>query len=47
MIRSALKVMSSGLDRYERFIKDKIARLKCVALIETNFIMNTIKERRS
>ena len=41
-----LKVMSSGLDSYERFIKDKIARLKCVASIETNFIMSTIKERR-
>ena len=42
-----LKVMSSGLDGYERFIKDKIARLKCVASIETNFVMSTIKERRS
>jgi len=41
-----LKVMSSGLDSYERFIKDKIARLKCVASIETNFVMSTIKERR-
>jgi Lrp/AsnC family leucine-responsive transcriptional regulator len=35
-----------GLDSYERFIKEKIARLKCVASIETNFVMNTIKERR-
>jgi DNA-binding Lrp family transcriptional regulator len=42
-----LKVMSSGIDSYERFIKDKIARLKCVASIETNFIMSTIKARRS
>jgi len=41
-----LRVMSSGLDGYERFIKDKIARLKCVASIETNFVMSTIKERR-
>jgi len=42
-----LKVMSSGLESYERFIKDKIARLKCVASIETNFVISTIKERRS
>jgi Lrp/AsnC family transcriptional regulator, leucine-responsive regulatory protein len=42
-----LKVMSSSLESYERFIKDKIARLKCVASIETNFVISTIKERRS
>ena len=41
-----LKVMSSGLEDYEGFIKGKIAKLKCVASIETSFIMNTIKERR-
>ncbi|AFL53116.1 leucine-responsive regulatory protein Lrp [Sinorhizobium fredii USDA 257] len=41
-----LKVMSTGLEHYERFIKEKIARLKCVASIETSFVMNTIKERR-
>lgn len=41
-----LKVMSSGLADYERFIKGKIAKLKCVASIETSFVMNTIKERR-
>ncbi|APO66290.1 leucine-responsive transcriptional regulator protein Lrp 1 [Rhizobium gallicum] len=41
-----LKVMSAGLDQYERFIKEKIARLKCVDTIETSFVMNTIKERR-
>ncbi|MGL4285285.1 MAG: Lrp/AsnC family transcriptional regulator [Phreatobacter sp.] len=41
-----LKVMTGGLDQYERFIKEKIARLKCVASIETSFVMNTIKERR-
>ncbi|MDT9598980.1 Lrp/AsnC family transcriptional regulator [Sphingosinicella rhizophila] len=40
-----LKVMSSGLDSYERFIKEKIARLNCVSSIETCFIMGTIKER--
>jgi Lrp/AsnC family transcriptional regulator, leucine-responsive regulatory protein len=42
-----LKVMSSGLDTYESFIKDKIAKLNCVSSIETCFIMNTIKERRT
>ncbi|MBB4230644.1 Lrp/AsnC family transcriptional regulator [Rhizobium mongolense] len=41
-----LKVMSAGLDQYERFIKEKIARLRCVDTIETSFVMNTIKERR-
>ncbi|KQV32081.1 AsnC family transcriptional regulator [Rhizobium sp. Root1203] len=41
-----LKVMSAGLDQYERFIKEKIARLKCVDTIETSFVMNTIKARR-
>ncbi|MBB3393844.1 Lrp/AsnC family transcriptional regulator [Rhizobium sp. BK068] len=41
-----LKVMSSGLEDYERFIKEKIARLKCVDSIETSFVMNTIKARR-
>jgi DNA-binding Lrp family transcriptional regulator len=42
-----LKVMSAGLEQYERFIKDKIAKLKCVDTIETSFVMNTIKARRS
>ncbi|CEJ12964.1 Lrp/AsnC family transcriptional regulator [Phreatobacter sp. AB_2022a] len=41
-----LKVMTGGLDQYERFIKEKIARLKCVASIETSFVMNTIKDQR-
>ncbi|EXL01299.1 Lrp/AsnC family transcriptional regulator [Aquamicrobium defluvii] len=41
-----LKVAARDLGEYERFIKEKIARLKCVASIETSFIMNTIKERR-
>jgi DNA-binding Lrp family transcriptional regulator len=38
-----LKVMSRGLRDHERFIKEKVARLKCVASIETSFIMNSIK----
>ncbi len=38
-----LKVMSRGLEDYEMFIKRKIARLKCVASIETNVIMSSIK----
>ncbi len=41
-----LKVMCGGLEDYERFIKDKIAKLKCVDTIETSFVMNTIKTRR-
>lgn len=41
-----LTVMTSSLEQYETFIKQKIARLKCVAAIETSFVMKTIKERR-
>lgn len=41
-----LRVMTKDLQSYERFIKEKIARLKCVASIETSFVMNTIKERQ-
>ncbi len=41
-----LKVAARDLVEYEGFIKEKIARLKCVASIETSFVMNTIKERR-
>lgn len=41
-----LKVAAGDLRQYESFIKQKIARLKCVASIETSFVMNTIKERR-
>jgi DNA-binding Lrp family transcriptional regulator len=41
-----LKVAARDLGEYERFSKEKIARLKCVASIETSFIMSTIKERR-
>jgi DNA-binding Lrp family transcriptional regulator len=41
-----LKVAASGLGEYEMFIKQKIARLKCVASIETSLVMSTIKERR-
>lgn len=42
-----LKVMSASLESYERFIKDRIATLKCVSAIETCFVMNSIKQRRS
>ncbi len=38
-----LKVMSRGLEGYEKFIKTKIARLKCVASIETSVVMSNIK----
>lgn len=38
-----LKVRSRGLEDYERFIKRKVARLKCVASIETNVIMSSVK----
>ncbi len=38
-----LKVMSRNLEEYETFIKQKIARLKCVSSIETNIIISSIK----
>ncbi|WP_395327010.1 Lrp/AsnC family transcriptional regulator [Novosphingobium sp. BL-8H] len=38
-----LKVLARGLEDYEQFVKHKIARLKCVASIETSFIMSTVK----
>jgi len=41
-----LKIATRDLVSYESFIKQKIARLKCVASIETSLVMNTIKERR-
>lgn len=41
-----LKVMASSLQDYERFIKEKIAKLECVASIESSFVMSTIKDPR-
>ena len=42
-----LKVAASGLGaNMSASSRKKIARLKCVASIETSFIMSTIKERR-
>lgn len=38
-----LKVRSRSLEDYERFIKRKVARLKCVGSIETNVIMSSVK----
>ncbi|MFB0872595.1 MULTISPECIES: Lrp/AsnC family transcriptional regulator [unclassified Sphingobium] len=42
-----LKVMSASLDTYQRFLNEKMAGLKCVATIETCFIMKTIKDQRT
>ena len=30
---------------YERFLKEKVTRLKCIQSVETNFAMSTIKKR--
>lgn len=38
-----LKVRSRSLEDYERFIKRKVARLKCVGTIETNVVMSSVK----
>jgi Lrp/AsnC family transcriptional regulator, leucine-responsive regulatory protein len=40
-----LHVYTDGIDGYERFLKQKMTRLKCIQSVETNFAMSTIKKR--
>lgn len=40
-----LRVLTDGIDGYERFLKQKITRLKCIQSVESNFAMATIKKR--
>lgn len=40
-----LHVYADGIDGYERFLKQKMTRLKCIQSVETNFAMSTIKKR--
>jgi Lrp/AsnC family transcriptional regulator, leucine-responsive regulatory protein len=40
-----LHVYADGIDGYERFLKQKMTRLKCIQSVETNFTMSTIKKR--
>jgi DNA-binding Lrp family transcriptional regulator len=40
-----LHVYVDGIEGYERFLKQKMTRLKCIQSVETNFAMSTIKKR--
>ncbi|MBV7257366.1 Lrp/AsnC family transcriptional regulator [Pacificimonas sp. WHA3] len=41
-----MRVVTDGLESYERFIKKKITRLKGVGQVESCFSMNTIKREQ-
>jgi Lrp/AsnC family transcriptional regulator, leucine-responsive regulatory protein len=40
-----LHIFTDGIEGYERFLKQKVTRLKCIQSVETNFAMSTIKKR--
>jgi len=40
-----LRVVTDGIEGYERFLKQKMTRLKCVQSVESNFALATIKKR--
>ena len=40
-----LHIFTDGIEGYERFLKQKVTRLKCIQSVETNFVMSTIKKR--
>ena len=40
-----LHIYADGIEGYERFLKQKVTRLKCIQSVETNFAMSTIKKR--
>jgi DNA-binding Lrp family transcriptional regulator len=40
-----LRVVTDGIEGYERFLKQKVTRLKCIQSVESNFAMATIKKR--
>jgi Lrp/AsnC family leucine-responsive transcriptional regulator len=40
-----LRVLTDGIEGYERFLKQKMTRLKCVQSVESNFALATIKKR--
>ncbi len=40
-----LRVLTDGIDGYERFLKQKVTRLKCIQSVESNFALATIKKR--
>ena len=40
-----LRVLTDGIEGYERFLKLKVTRLKCIQSVESNFALATIKKR--
>jgi len=40
-----LHVVTDGIEGYERFLKQKVTRLKCLQSVESNFAIGTIKKR--
>ena len=40
-----LRVVTDGIEGYERFLKQKATRLKCIQSVESNFALATIKKR--
>lgn len=40
-----LRVLTDGIEGYERFLKQKMTRLKCIQSIQSNFALATVKRR--
>lgn len=40
-----LRVVTDGIEGYERFLKQKVTRLKCIQSVESNFALATLKKR--
>ncbi len=40
-----LRVLTDGIEGYERFLKQKVTRLKCIQSVESNFALAIIKKR--
>ena len=40
-----LRVLTDGIEGYERFLKQKMTRLKCIQSVESNFALATVKRR--
>ena len=40
-----LRIVTDGIEGYERFLKLKVTRLKCIQSVESNFALATIKKR--
>jgi DNA-binding Lrp family transcriptional regulator len=40
-----LRIVTDGIEGYERFLKQKVTRLKCIQSVESNFALATIKKR--